>query len=395
MEQEEYISRATLLHGNTYDYSKTHYLDAKEKVTVTCRLHGDFEVVAHKHSAPSSKSGCQICGKEKIRLANIRRGEKSFIDKSPIIHNGKYNYDKFIYEKSNHKSIITCPEHKDFLMSPNTHLSGAGCPECANIKKRNPKSKITKSEFITKSKALFKDKYSYPEDCFVSRGVAVNIICPTHGKVSCAFYTHIGVGTGCPLCNKEVSISKMRASQEDFISSCKIEHDNYYTYEDTVYKKSLDNIDVTCPIHGVFTIRAGHHKYGTGCSKCGRVAAGEKLTGFYNVTTIERNRDILKEQNNNIYVFKLKEGIYKIGIAMQVKNRLSCVKMEIGGYPEIVYNKSMSTYKAFYVELDMHTKLKDFRYFSDTPWTGHTEVFSLTELQLKDVITLLGDIGNE
>ena len=62
IDTNEFIKRARKRHGNTYDYSKTKYVSAKELVTITCRLHGDFQIVANYHSGDTC--GCQICGIE-------------------------------------------------------------------------------------------------------------------------------------------------------------------------------------------------------------------------------------------------------------------------------------------------------------------------------------------
>lgn len=59
---EEFIKRAKRYHGDRYDYSKTVYRTAKEPVTITCRIHGDFEIIANYHSGDTC--GCQKCGME-------------------------------------------------------------------------------------------------------------------------------------------------------------------------------------------------------------------------------------------------------------------------------------------------------------------------------------------
>ena len=38
-----FIQRAIKLHGDRFDYSKVDYKKALSKVTITCRIHGDFE----------------------------------------------------------------------------------------------------------------------------------------------------------------------------------------------------------------------------------------------------------------------------------------------------------------------------------------------------------------
>ena len=59
MSQEEFINRAKLLYGNTYDYSKTVYTKSADKVTITCPEHGDFQVVATNHL--QGIAGCPVC----------------------------------------------------------------------------------------------------------------------------------------------------------------------------------------------------------------------------------------------------------------------------------------------------------------------------------------------
>ena len=42
---EEFIKRSKRNHGDIYDYSKTVYRTTKEPVTITCKIHGDFEMI--------------------------------------------------------------------------------------------------------------------------------------------------------------------------------------------------------------------------------------------------------------------------------------------------------------------------------------------------------------
>jgi hypothetical protein len=48
-----------------------------------------------------------------------------------------------VYSQNKSKVVITCPEHGDFLMKPNAHLSGQGCPKCGNILRGKNKLKTT------------------------------------------------------------------------------------------------------------------------------------------------------------------------------------------------------------------------------------------------------------
>ena len=40
---EEFIELARQVHGDKYDYSKTVYVNKRNKVIITCPIHGDFE----------------------------------------------------------------------------------------------------------------------------------------------------------------------------------------------------------------------------------------------------------------------------------------------------------------------------------------------------------------
>lgn len=55
---EEFISKASVVHKGKYDYTKTVYKGAKNKATITCPEHGDFEQLASGHL---SGYGCKYC----------------------------------------------------------------------------------------------------------------------------------------------------------------------------------------------------------------------------------------------------------------------------------------------------------------------------------------------
>lgn len=53
-----FVEKAKAIHGDKYDYSKTCYTAAKEKVLITCKSHGDFYQLASGHL---SGYGCKHC----------------------------------------------------------------------------------------------------------------------------------------------------------------------------------------------------------------------------------------------------------------------------------------------------------------------------------------------
>lgn len=55
---EEFIEKASVVHNNEYDYSKTKYINSKTKVIITCLKHGDFEQTPDNHLLGN---GCPEC----------------------------------------------------------------------------------------------------------------------------------------------------------------------------------------------------------------------------------------------------------------------------------------------------------------------------------------------
>lgn len=56
---EGFIKRATLLHDGRYEYHNTKYSGTDTKVSITCKVHGNFQQTPHDHL--SKKAGCPKC----------------------------------------------------------------------------------------------------------------------------------------------------------------------------------------------------------------------------------------------------------------------------------------------------------------------------------------------
>jgi len=64
----DFVAKSQAVHGGRYDYQKTAYRLTKDKVTITCPVHGDFEQIAEAHMLGR---GCRFCWYE----ATTSRGE--------------------------------------------------------------------------------------------------------------------------------------------------------------------------------------------------------------------------------------------------------------------------------------------------------------------------------
>ena len=72
-----FISKAIKIHGDRYNYSNVNYINAKTKINIICKAHGEFEQTPSNHL---SKYNCQKCAK------NFKLDTLEFIEKAKEIH---------------------------------------------------------------------------------------------------------------------------------------------------------------------------------------------------------------------------------------------------------------------------------------------------------------------
>ena len=209
---ENFIKKAKEIHGDKYDYSKTNYINNKTKIVIICPIHGEIEITPNAHI--SEKRGCPKCGNT-LKGTNFKMSVERFIEKAQKIHGNSYSYEEVFYINNRTPVNIICSTHGIFRQTPEVHLSGHGCPECANIK-RAEKNIMTTSEFIAKAKNIHGDKYDYSKVEYVKYDTPVTIICPEHGEFQQKPYIHLD-GSGCQKCAMLFSNYEMELI--DYISS--------------------------------------------------------------------------------------------------------------------------------------------------------------------------------
>lgn len=122
----EFIEKARIVHGDKYDYSCVEYSRSNRKVTILCPEHGAFSQTPNNHL---EGNGCGLC----VPFPQPKLTHDIFLSRSTTAHGGKYDYSKSEYAYAREKVILTCPDHGDFEQSPSKHMSGQGCPVCANL----------------------------------------------------------------------------------------------------------------------------------------------------------------------------------------------------------------------------------------------------------------------
>ena len=196
---------------------------------------------------------------------------EQFIQKAKLIHGDKYNYSKVNYKKAIEKVVIICLIHKDFEITPNSHLNGSGCILCGKISSSNKQS-LNILQFITKSKEKHGDNYDYSKVEYINSQTKVNIICKTHGEFEQIPNNHIR-GKGCIKCS-----GNYKYSTDEWIIMAKELHGDNYDYSKAIYKNANEKIIIICKIHGEFKQTPRQHLNGSGCIKCGIISSTNKQT---------------------------------------------------------------------------------------------------------------------
>ncbi len=190
---EEFITRARELHGHKYDYSLVEYVNWCTPVKVTCPEHGVFEQIPNNHV--SLKHGCPWCAVEQKRSP-----VEEFITRARELHGHKYDYSLVEHKGAHTKVKITCPEHGVFEQTPNNHVHGRGCPQCAR-EQSSEQQRLTTEEFVNRAREIHGNKYDYSLVEYINNFTRVKIICPEHGVFEQTPNNHCCLNA-CPQCSQ-------------------------------------------------------------------------------------------------------------------------------------------------------------------------------------------------
>lgn len=114
--------------SENFDFSRIkNFKNKKEKVELTCKLHGSF-FKSIEDILESKYFGCKKC-----KIKDDTFTKDVFVEKSKNKHKDKYLYDKVEYVNAHKSVIVTCKEHGDFSVVPHIHMGKGGfCPKCTD-----------------------------------------------------------------------------------------------------------------------------------------------------------------------------------------------------------------------------------------------------------------------
>jgi hypothetical protein len=239
---ESFIKKAREKHGfDTYDYSQTIYQPNPRKVNIICPRHGVFMIPAGSHI---SGQGCMQCARVNSGIRRCKRKE-IVIALFWQIHGNCYDYSELPEVFTAREALpIRCTIHGIFMQPHYTHISGGGCPRCADaangLRRRN-----TKEAFITKARTLYKDKYDYSQVVYKRGHQKVTILCPKHGPFQQEPFSHTAkkAPAGCPKCSAQARAQEWAERYDG--QSCTLYLLRFFSGDEEFFKVGVTTLSIS------------------------------------------------------------------------------------------------------------------------------------------------------
>lgn len=242
MNQQTFVTRASKIHKNFYDYSLVEYKNSYTPIVIKCPKHRKFKQMPKAHS---EGYGCPKCGIE-VRQLTINELLKKFRQ----LHGNKYNYSKVDSAAMLDHIIIGCPKHGKFHQRVQVHLIGRGCPKCAFRARR-----LTQEQFIEKANTTHDFAYDYSLTKYIGIHSKVIVICSKHGEFSTEPSLHIQ-RTGCPKCSSSSGERLIRK----ILKKHNVKFNEQQTFPDCRNKYPL-KFDFFLPNHNLLIEYDGKHHF--------------------------------------------------------------------------------------------------------------------------------------
>ncbi len=255
MSDLEFKDRCSKVHNGYYNYDQVVYRGSREKVKIICPVHGEFyqEAYSHLHGR-----GCIRCV-SKLRSRFIKNSGRNFkynrseiVDICNKIHNGVYDYSKFVFNGVANKMTVICSLHGDFDVEVYSHMNGTPCSKCSYDGR-----KTNYADFLIAANNLHNNKYQYLIDTYyVLTTDKIKIKCPDHGMFEQLSYIHMG-GSGCTLCKTK---SRGHSFIKNYLTLNNISFIEEKTFDGCVFRGKL-RYDFYLSDYNLCIEYDGHHHF--------------------------------------------------------------------------------------------------------------------------------------
>lgn len=241
-----------------------------------------------------------------------------------------------------------------------------------SVPRQAKNKKLTQDDFVERSSAIHKYKYSYKKTKYMGVARKVVITCPKHGDFEQIADVHIR-GAGCAKCGSERRANATRKTSSDFVKRARDVHGDKYSYDKVAYVSNRTDVIITCLIHGDFTQRPTNHFQGKGCLYCADKSGGWSREDFAKLCRKNGGGE------GSLYIiqcFNENESFYKIGITShRLKVRFKGLHLMPYSYEKLFLINGKPKY-IFDLEYRLHSLNKENSYTPLITFSGQTECFT-------------------
>jgi hypothetical protein len=250
----------------------------------------------------------------------------NFIEKSLIIHNNKYSYEKVNYVNNMTNVIIICPIHGDFMQFPKVHLRGNGCSKCSG------KYKKDKFTFINEANNIFNFRYKYDKVNYINNSTKVIITCTIHGDFIQSPKVHLK-GNGCSKCSKNY-----KYTTSEYINLCVKKHGDKFDYSNTLYINSNSKIKYLCKKCNNEVEQLAREHLKSGCKYCYSLTTQKFIKKSIEIHGSKYDYSKVNYNGyNKVDIICKKHGIFKQSPMHHIHSKQGCPKCKTSkGEREII-----------------------------------------------------------
>lgn len=303
---ESYINLVDSIHKGKYTYAKTKFTKMSDRVTVTCRIHGDFEPTALNHKT----TGCPKCFNS-IRGANLRLTKADF-----LVRLKQRPLYKLVspYVDGTSKVTLECELHGEFKVTPTRLLSYENnCPLCNICSQNNLRVVRNAARVASALRNLPKYITCLTETPSWSKPELFS--CQYHGQFKSELSRSSGMEYMCNECAKDHWRGVARTTYEEYLAFVRKLFPNplhSFTIDEQSYKSNVGTrlVVMSCSKHGKFqrhrsTVNNG--KLDTPCPLCklsGVSSPENELVTFVRslLPCEQGNRSIIKPKELDCYI---------------------------------------------------------------------------------------------
>lgn len=165
-----------------------------------------------------STAQCKSCVRESARMQhrNVSGQTRKRWTTETIVaaftetHGSVYNYENSKYVAHKTKVQVVCSAHGPFMVTPDNHIQGKGCPKCADERVGNI-CRSTTERFISSAILIWGDRWDYSQCIYIGSHDKLTIRCKDHGAFEQTPTNHLSQKVACAKCNH------MSSKEEDAI----------------------------------------------------------------------------------------------------------------------------------------------------------------------------------